>query len=481
MEVLATRMLSPYFGNTMYTFSSVIGVVLASLSVGYAIGGRFADRNPDVAIFYRIILLGGACIVMLAGINRALLPVFAYMLPARSGPLVLSLILFSVPSFLLGMLSPYVIALRQKIAQQGVGTNAGSVFFWSTLGSITGSLLAGFVLVPHFGITITLVGTAIVLLVIGVVGPFLHGSGAKTMRMAIPLIIGAGAIGAGLIANPVEVQGLVYETEGVYQNIRVVDTLRYDRPIRILYQDRNASSGMFPDDEELAFEYSKFFRLAPQVSGDPKEVLVLGAGAFTLPKVMLQEWKNATVDVVEIEPGLERIAQEYFGLEPSPRMHTYIVDGRRFLHDTEKQYDVIFGDAYSSHHAMPPHLTTKEFFSLVSERLTDDGVFVVNFIGSLEDRSPSLLLSGLRTLSDVFPHTRIFAAHDPTYLGTQNVVFISTKSAEGIARLCDGSVWDASTRKLCENEIPLSQFDLTEHAAFTDDFAPLEYLATFDQ
>jgi spermidine synthase len=480
VEVLATRMLSPYFGNTIYTFSSVIGVVLASLSVGYAVGGRMADSNPDIHVFYRIIVLGGGCILILAGVNRAVLPLFGFAFSAQTGPLFMSLLLFSVPGFLLGTLSPYVIALRQQMTTEGVGGNSGSVFFWSTLGSIAGSLLSGFVLVPHLGISTTLVGTAVLLLLLGAVGPFLHGKGQKTLPLTILFIVVSLVAGGSLLLHPISAEGLVYETEGVYQNIRVIDSLRSGQPIRVLYQDRNASSGIIPGSDELVFKYSEYFRLAPHVVGQPQRALVIGAGAFTVPKTMLHEWPDTLVDVVEIEPILEKIAQEYFGLQPDPRLQTIIADGRRYLHDTDLRYDVIFGDAYSAHHSTPPHLMTVEFFELVSDRLTDDGVLVINFIGNLEDRSPSLLFSALHTVTSVFPHTRVFAAYDESYTGPQNILVVSAKTEEGMRQLCTEAVMTPKTRILCGQEASLAQYDLTKYDLLTDDHAPVEYLATFD-
>ncbi len=479
VEVVATRILSPYFGNTFYSFSSVIGVVLASLSIGYAIGGRYADRHPEQSAFYGIILFGGLSILLLAGVSRSLLPFWAFQLSPVSGPLISSLILFSLPGFLLGMLSPFVIALMQRMSDTGIGTTAGSVFFWSTLGSIAGSLLTGFIFIPQFGVTRTLVGTAALLIAIGLAGTLRFG-GARSRSKAVILVI-CFAITAGLlsIGKPVSAH-VIHEEEGLYQNIRVVDATRDDgMPMRILFQDLNASSGMLMHSKELAFEYSKFFRLAPVLKKDIGSALVLGAGAYSLPKAMLEEYPGARIDVVEIEAVLEPIAKEYFGLEESPRLRTFIEDGRRYLHDTDMRYDVIFGDAYSSHHAMPPHLTTREFFQLVSDRLTDGGVLIVNFIGSLEERTPSLFFSALRTITSVFPNTEVFAMRDPASTEKQNIIILARKSAEPFS-VCPYRGPSIGMRNFCDKRVDTASIDLKNYQMLTDDHSPVEYLATFD-
>src|SRR3989344_8293886 len=152
VEVTATRILSPYFGNTIYTVTSVIGVVLTALSLGYYIGGIISDKYPSQKIFFAIIIVSGFFILFLRLLIYFLLPFLANNFSIISGPLISSLFLFFIPSFLLGTLSPYAIKLQQvNVVKEGVGKAAGEVFFWSTFGSIVGTIAAGFFLIPRIG------------------------------------------------------------------------------------------------------------------------------------------------------------------------------------------------------------------------------------------------------------------------------------------------------------------------------------------
>ena len=168
IEVVATRILSPYFGNTIFTVSSVISVVLLALSAGYYLGGKLADRFPTEKFFYSIILASGLSVILLQFLMLFFLPVIGYALPITGGPLVSAVFLFFLPSFLLGTLSPFAVKLQgQYFPEKGLGSIAGEIFFWSTLGSIFGSLLAGFVLIPRFGINNIISAIAAVLVVLG--------------------------------------------------------------------------------------------------------------------------------------------------------------------------------------------------------------------------------------------------------------------------------------------------------------------------
>ena len=167
IEIVATRILSPYFGNTIFTVSSVISVVLAALSVGYYIGGKLADKTPSEKVFYSIILSSGLSILFLQLLNLRLLPYLGYKLSLMNGPLITAIILFFIPSFLLGTLSPFAIKLQELNApDKGIGSIAGEIFFWSTLGSIFGSLATGFIFIPKFGINQIVIATSLVLCVL---------------------------------------------------------------------------------------------------------------------------------------------------------------------------------------------------------------------------------------------------------------------------------------------------------------------------
>jgi predicted membrane-bound spermidine synthase len=170
VEVLAVRVFSPYYGNTIYTVSSVITVILLALSVGYYAGGVAADRRPSRERFFGLILASGIVLLVLHIVGTLTLPAISGALSIQVGPLVSAATMFLLPAVLLGMVSPYAIKLHSLAApQQGVGSVAGTIFFWSTLGSISGSLLAGFVLIPTVGVNRVFIAVGVVLVLLGAI------------------------------------------------------------------------------------------------------------------------------------------------------------------------------------------------------------------------------------------------------------------------------------------------------------------------
>src|SRR5687768_18469545 len=194
VEVLAVRVFSPYYGNTIYTVSSVITVILLALSIGYYAGGVSADRRPSRERFFGVILASGIVLLVLYVVGIVTLPAVSGALSIQVGPLVSAATMFLLPALLLGMVSPYAIKLQTLAAPaSGVGQVAGTIFFWSTLGSITGSLLAGFVLIPNVGIDRVMVAVGVLLfalgfvplLILGVKTPRLYGSASVALLLVL--------------------------------------------------------------------------------------------------------------------------------------------------------------------------------------------------------------------------------------------------------------------------------------------------------
>ena len=261
IEITATRILTPYFGNSIFTFSSVISVILAALSLGYYFGGRLADRKPQDLTFYALIALSGFSVILLQILSLVLLPDLAYRLSMVDGPLLVSLLLFLLPALFLGMLSPFAIKLLHRAAGESrVGTAAGLVFFWSTLGSIAGSLGAGFLLIPVFGVSLIIIATGCSLVALGGVGMLYW-----TRRSRLPIasmLLTAALLGVALAKwESSDPPGIVFSTDGLYEKIVVRDIEYQGRTARILLQDRNINSGMFVDDGRMAFDYTRYFDL----------------------------------------------------------------------------------------------------------------------------------------------------------------------------------------------------------------------------
>ena len=477
IEIVAIRILSPYYGNTIFTVSSVISIVLAALSVGYYFGGKLADKYPTEKVFYFLILISGLSVVILHLLTLFLLPFLGYGFSIVSGPIVSSIALFFMPSLLLGALSPFAIKLQGLyFPLKGIGSITGEIFFWSTFGSIFGSLFTGFILIPQFGIDKVILAVAIILIILGLFPLVKIG----IRKKSIFKIIIFSAIGILLIVifSIFKNNGVVYSRDGIYEKITIYDGEYAGRPTRFFLQDRSSSGAMFLDSDELVLDYTKYYVLYKVFKPDVKNALVIGGGAYSIPKALLKDLPNAIVDVSEIEPSLYELAQKYFKVAKTERLNNFINDGRRLLYDTDKKYDLIFSDVYYSLFSIPAHFTTQEFFKIAKDKLSKDGIFIANLIGNLSRQESSLIMSEIKTFQTVFPNSYFFAVDTPNKIEPQNIIFVGFNGNKKI---------DFSNPKITKDENPiirslekklinLNRFEFSGYPILTDNFSPVEYL-----
>ena len=490
VEVVATRVLSPFYGNTIFTVSSVISVILAALSVGYYAGGRLADRHPSLRWFFSIILLSGLILLLFHFIGTITLPILGYALSFSIGPLISSLLLFFLPAFLLGTLSPFAIKLQSlNFPKQGVGSIAGKIFFWSTLGSIIGSLLAGFILIPHFGVNQIVIANGVTLFFLGLIPLLMLGEKKYLNKSLLALII---LVGVSVYISQATKGNVVYSKDGIYEKVTIYDGQFAGRPTRFFQQDRSGSGVMFLDSDDpkdLVYDYTKYYSLYKIFNPQIKNALVIGGGAYSIPKALLADLPSATIDVSEIEPSLYDLAKKYFQVVDNLRLHNYTDDGRRLLHDSNKNYDFIFSDVYYSLFSIPAHFTTQEFFEIAKEKLNKDGIFIANMIGDLSRQQPSLIMSEIKTFQTVFPNSYFFAVESPKRTQTQNIIFVGFNGDKHIDLNAPSIIADSDPiiRSLKDKVIDTERFDLSPYPIMTDNYSPVEYLTgqilqrTFDQ
>jgi spermidine synthase len=481
VEIVATRVLSPFYGNTIFTVSSVISVILAALSLGYFVGGRFADRHPSLRWFFGIILLSGLVLLLSHLIGTIALPILGDVLSISTGPLISSLLLFFLPAFLLGTLSPYAVRLQSvHFPDQGVGSVAGNIFFWSTFGSIVGSLLAGFIFIPYFGVNQIIIANGVVLFFLGLIPLLLVGQQKYLNKSLVALVI---LLGISLYISNINItsKDVVYSKDGVYEKITIYDGKIAGRPARFFQQDRSSSGAMFLDSndpKDLVYNYTKYYSLYKVFNPEIKNALVIGGGAYSIPKALLADLPAATVDVSEIEPSLYGLAKKYFGVNGDSRLHTYTDDGRRLLHDSNKNYDLIFSDVYFSLFSIPAHFTTEEFFKIAKSKLNKNGIFIANMIGDLSRQQPSFIMSEIKTFQTVFPNSYFFAVESPESAQSQNIIFVGYNSDKHIDLNVPSIITDPdpTIRSLRDKVIDMNRFELSPHPIMTDNYSPVEYL-----
>jgi spermidine synthase len=217
-----------------------------------------------------------------------------------------------------------------------------------------------------------------------------------------------------------------YDQDSRYYRIIVRDYLERDRRILYFSRTRGAQSSMIiSDPTRLGLSYLRTSVAALAAHEDPQDVLVVGLGGGAMPKFLAEHYPDLNIDVVEIDPDVVRVAQDYFEFEPTSNMRVFAVDGRIFLREVDKSYDVILLDAYGSDR-IPFHLTTVEFFELVRERLNPNGVVSLNLWEALVNR---FYFSILRTMQSVFPELYLFQTPDP-----QSKIAFATNFDETITR-----------------------------------------------
>jgi spermidine synthase len=471
IEISAARLLSPLFGNSVYTWTALIGVILIAFSAGGYWGGRMADRRAGLDV------LGW----LLAGVS-----VLTFCIPALStwfgpafakgglidGPILFSLFLLAVPGALLGAISPTAVRLYSLTsADTHIGGAAGTISMLGSLGSFVGTFLSGFFLLSNFGVRSIFVGTAALLLALAVAAFILTGKGAAQSVKAVSLGLMAGLLG-GLTA-PATAEGVIYEHESYYHRIQVTEEGTSPNRRRLLKLDSTHEGGMNPDTGELILAYQHYWRLAMLQEHPIQSALFIGAGAFGMPEEVSRTFPEATVDVAELDPKVIETGRKFFKLDEYPKVHAHASDARHYLRTSGgKKWDLIFGDAYNGMHAIPAHLATQEFFQLVSDHLSPEGVYTMNVISAIQGPKAELLAGMLATLRQVFPHLQVFAVQGDRAV-TQNVIILA--SHQDLTKHIVDQHFPASTwqGRLLRTHVPVRYLPANGQV-FTDDLNPVD-------
>jgi spermidine synthase len=393
IEICASRLLAPYFGNSTVVWANVIGLILIYLSVGYWVGGRFADRHASPRVLGRLLLIAAAVIAVLPFVSHPVLDIAVRGLDRLSagavvGSFFATVALFSVPVTLLGMVSPFAIRLALRDVHQA-GTVSGRLYALSTSGSILGTFLPALVTIPAIGTQRTMLGTAALLAAAGVALSGLRWIGVPVLAAGL-LLVPTGAIKGDT--------GLVFETESAYQYVRVYD--HGDERRLELNEGVSEQSIWRPHTVLTGGEWDMFLVVPPLLDHPVRDVLVIGSAAGTIPRAYSVFYPGAHVDGVEIDPAVTDAARRFMGLDDVPHLRTISDDGRTYLRSTDKRYDLIVVDAYREEY-VPFYLATQEFFRLVHEHLRSGGAVALNVAQVPEDHRLPEAVGG--TLATVFP------------------------------------------------------------------------------
>ncbi len=396
-EICASRLLAPYYGSSTIVWANIIGLILVSLSLGYWLGGRLADRHPSGQLLAVIVVVAAALVAAVPFLAHPFLELSVKGIATVStgavvGSFAAALVLFAPPVILLGMVTPFAI----RLATTGVddaGRVAGRIFALSTAGSIVGTFLPALVTIELIGTQRTLLGAATIIAAAAL--PLLP------RRRLVPGVIAVAAI-AGLLAIPPGVvkdrAGLLFEQESRYQFIQVVQT----GGARYLYLNEGYAihSVWRPHTVLTGGEWDMFLTVPPLLGRPAAHVAILGNAGGTTARAFGVYYPQAHIDGVEIDPAVTAVGRRYFGLGDNPRLTVITADARPFLETTHEKYDLILIDAYRQPY-VPFYLATQQFFALARQHLLPGGIIALNVSTVPGDHRLAQGIAG--TLATEFP------------------------------------------------------------------------------
>ncbi len=443
-ELAGFRSLAPHLGGSIAVTSALVGVILGSLSIGALVGGRLIDRRPSGSVLVAALVGASVSIIVIPHLTGLIVPRIADAVPSLElASLLSAAVLFAVPTALLGSIVPVCARLTPR-STDGLGSAVGRISAVSSAGCIVGTLGAGFILLPYLGIRLTYMSAALVLLVPALLLPF----GSALVRSGTTLLLLA------LACLPIAADsGALIQVDSLYAHIEVHDrwnrghtrelrTLRTDpfslQGARYLGSAAPASNGtdldpfaryptpLADESETLAVPYTRFFRIGGALCRPPCRALMIGGGVLSYAREFVDTYPRATMEVVEIDATMPLLAERYFDASASDRLSIHIEDGRRFVSRTDRQYDMIILDAFTSAQSVPHHLLSQEAFQIFAQHLAPGGVVVMNILSALEGPRGKLLAGCLGTLRTLFPEVVVFAVGSPHQeREVQNLVLIA--------------------------------------------------------
>ncbi len=465
LELLASRILSPYVGSSNVVWTSIIGIILASMSLGYWYGGKKAEENAGKDKLAEILLE--------ATFFTSLIPLFETLFVKKiaglSNNLIFSAIIcaisvFSIPSFLLAMVSPIAVKIKtEKTAD--VGTSSGGISALSTLGSIIGTFFMGFVLIPHIGVSNINIGITLILTIMSII---IRENRDKKYFYLVVFIVSLSAIciitGKYIFkkSNP----DIILDTDSQYSRIWVTNVKNQNGNYKTLQVDMGLESYLDTNTNEMGAEYLKFYDLFDYYNKNAKNTLLIGGAAYTYPMHYLNKYSDKNIDVVEIDDKMTKIAEEEFGLNLNDeRIKVYSQDGRSFFNYSKNKYDTILIDAFKGLN-IPFELTTYEALENAKTLLNDNGLVITNIISGIDGNGADFLKYEYATYKAVFDDVKLFKVKDVrTTEESQNLILVGIKGELNVSEERKNEFSYLLDREITGFE--------SDKKIVTDDFAPI--------
>ncbi len=482
IEMVAGRILAPFVGVSLYTWTSIIGVILAGISIGAYIGGRLVDSFPRRRTLGILLFLSGIAALGIIPLTNL---VAAYRFPFSLMWRIFAVtsIIFFVPGCILGTISPVVVRLTLQTLNRA-GNVIGKIYAFSTLGAIMGTFATGFLLISWMGTRNIIFTMGIILIVTALFsGGFLKKKGAAAAIIVICAVVLV-PLYNWAFRIPIKAPHYFYK-ESDYYTIKLSRTTGSDKGTRLqaLILDNLIHSYVSLDNPyHIEYEYERIYGEVLKWLYQPDSAfstLSIGGGGYTFPRYMELAYPKAHIEVVEIDPEVTSVVYRYLGLPQSTRIKSFNTDGRWFVMNCKETYDVIFTDAFNDL-SIPYHLTTKEFVGQLNARLSPDGMLMSNIIDNFQ--KGTFLPSYIKTLQTVFGDRNVYlisVSPDFKNLRISTFIVIATKGKHDMKEF---DAWlkqkfqGKAKSALVSDELVQQMLSRPGSIVIRDDYAPVDNL-----
>jgi spermidine synthase len=507
LEMIGSRFLTPYFGSSIYTWASIISIVLLALTCGYFAGGYLADNYPSSLLLGSLILCAAFYTLFIPFCaDRLFDGVYGLFSDIRYSSLVGAFMILFLPLALLGVYSPFAIRLTLTFTHQS-GRISGYMYGISTFGSIVGTLGVTFYLIPLLGsrtITYTL---SLIAFMVGVSFLWLNPSErplernepvwlrllhSKYFKIFIVTLLYLAIFSSIVLSSSDSTlawtlfnthqnvtddsvlssthQGILEHVESEYNNIMIYKHAEYITMKFSRHQAEYTESTINTQNAyELPVDYTRVMPIGLVYVKKPTSLLMIGLGGGSTTRYIHTYLPQLRMTVVEIDKRVIELAKKYFHVKESSHYNLIENDGRMYIKNDDQTYDIIMMDAFRGGY-IPFHLLTKEFNELVKKRLNEDGCFVVN------------LQSGTQLFDSIMATLHTSFDHVDTFGGTGNVIAVAYQGSRKRPQYLN--TWSQTLQARYEFYYDMTkvveryrrvEWD-TDSRVLTDDFAPANYL-----
>ena len=477
IEILGSRIIGPFYGVSLYVWTSLIAVTMIALAAGYAVGGRIADKYPTPSVLYGLIAGAGAFTLIIPFIQSEVL-VACQPMGLRMGAFISATILFGPPLALLGCVSPYVVRLAAR-ETKNLGRTVGSFYALSTLGSVGGTVATGFWLIGILGISSIMKLTGGALISIAIVYFVVFGRKKTAIAPAILLALVAlpvdQIVRAGVMPDGTKIT-VQHMEESFYGRIQVLDFSYKEHLLRELMIDGMVQGGTDPRSGLAAYETVVLMeRLPLLLTKSPERALVIGLGPGTMP--IFYEKNGVTTDVVDIDPAVIETARKWFDFNISGNV--YIEDARQVVSTLSKPYDIIILDIFNGD-VQPAHVMSLEALKDIKRILKPGGVLTINIVGALKGRT-RMTESVVKTLDaagfnqiDLYPMFEMIDTEDDLWGNIVLTAYEGSKRHIDLTRLQDWPVNIMANNAMTFIQTPIRIEPTVQAIILSDDYAPLD-------